>query len=64
MGELEGEAWSGGRLAQAEITTATMLAYVRRVELALLAPGTYPKLEKMAADCESHLAFRACPLPA
>ncbi|MBI3198635.1 MAG: glutathione S-transferase N-terminal domain-containing protein [Rhodospirillales bacterium] len=63
LGELEGEAWSGAHLAQAEITTATMLAYVRRVEPALLAPGTYPKLEKMAADCENHSAFLACPLP-
>jgi glutathione S-transferase len=63
LGELEGEAWSGSRLTQAEITTATMLAYVRRAEPALLAPEAWPRLRRMAADCESRPAFRACPLP-
>ena len=68
LGELEGEldaGWSStDRLTQAEITTATMLAYVRRVEPAMVAPGTYPRLERMAADCERLEAFQACPLPA
>jgi len=41
-----------------------MLAYVRRVEPALLAPEAWPRLQRMAADCESRPAFRACPLPA
>lgn len=63
LGELEGETWSGTRLIQAEITTATMLAYVRRVEPALLAPEAWPRLQRMSADCESRPAFRACPLP-
>jgi len=64
LGELEGEPWSGARLTQAEITTATMLAYVRRVEPALFVPDAWPRLQRMAADCESRPAFRACPLPA
>jgi glutathione S-transferase len=63
LGELERAAWFGARLTQAEITTATMLAYVRRVEPALLAPEAWPRLQRMAADCESRPAFRACPLP-
>jgi glutathione S-transferase len=53
---------STDRPTQAEITTATMLAYVRRVEPGIVAPGTYPRLERMAADCEELEAFKACPL--
>ena len=63
LGELEAEAWPGARLTQAEITAATMLAYVRRVEPALLAPEAWPRLQRMAADCERQPAFLACPLP-
>ena len=68
LGELE-VGWSTatpstlGRPTQAEITTATMLAYVRRVEPAIAAEGRYPGLDRMAADCERLEAFRACPLP-
>jgi glutathione S-transferase len=63
LGELEGQALSAARLTQAEITTAAMLAYVRRVEPVLLAAGRYVELQRLAADCEQHPAFRACPLP-
>ncbi|TAJ39567.1 MAG: glutathione S-transferase family protein [Reyranella sp.] len=62
--ELETGWPSTARLTQAEITTAVVLAYVRRVEPAMIATGTYPWLERMVADCERHPAFLACPLPA
>ena len=63
LGELEAGWSTTSRLTQAEITTATMLAYVRRVEPAIAAEGRYPRLERMSADCERLPAFRACPLP-
>ena len=50
------------RLMQPEITTASMLAYVRRVEPDAVAIGRYPQLESLSADCESTAEFRACPL--
>ena len=56
--------WSvSEKVTQAEITTATMLAYVRRIEPAVVASGRYPRLERMAVDCESLPAFLACALP-
>jgi glutathione S-transferase len=61
LGELEANWLSTGRVTQAEITTATMLAYVQRVEPGVAAPGSYPRLEQMAAECESLPAFKACP---
>ncbi|MDI1286130.1 MAG: glutathione S-transferase N-terminal domain-containing protein [Reyranella sp.] len=64
LGDLEA-GWSTSKTpTQAEVTTATMLAYVRRVEPEIVAAGRYPRLERMAADCEGLPAFRACPLPA
>jgi len=64
LGDLEANWLSTDSLTQAEITTATMLAYVQRVEPAMVATGRYPRLERMAADCESLPAFKACPLTA
>jgi glutathione S-transferase len=49
------------RLMQNDITTACMLGYVRRVEPGALLDGRYPYLEELAARCEEHTAFRACP---
>ena len=62
LGELEAGWSTSKRPTQAEVTTATMLAYVRRVEPAIVASGRYPRLERMATDCEGLPAFRACPL--
>lgn len=63
LGELEA-GWSiSKKPTQAEVTTATMMAYVRRVEPAIVPAGRYSRLERMAADCEGLPAFRACPLP-
>ncbi|MDP1747993.1 MAG: glutathione S-transferase N-terminal domain-containing protein [Reyranella sp.] len=62
LGELEAGWSTATKTTQAEITTATMLAYVRRVEPAIAAEGRYPRLDRMAADCERLEAFRACPL--
>lgn len=54
--------WSSmARLTQADITAATMIAYLRRVESTAVAPATHPRLERMAAECERHPAFLACP---
>ena len=50
-----------GRLMQPEITTACMLAYVRRVEPGAVPAGRYPGLEQLSAACENHPAFIACP---
>lgn len=64
LGELEAVRdpdWSStAKLTQAEITTATMLGYVRRVEPAAVASGMYPRLERMATECELQPAFLAC----
>jgi glutathione S-transferase len=49
------------RLMQTDITTACMLGYVRRVEPGALQDGRYPYLEELAARCEEHSAFKACP---
>jgi glutathione S-transferase len=49
------------RLMQTDITTACMLGYVRRVEPGALVDGRYPYLEELAARCEQHSAFKACP---
>jgi glutathione S-transferase len=49
------------RLMQADITTACMFGYVRRVEPALVPPGRFPGLELLSRDCELHPAFIACP---
>ena len=49
------------RLMQNDITTACVLGYVRRVEPGALLDGRYPYLEELAARCEEHSAFRACP---
>jgi glutathione S-transferase len=49
------------RVMQNDITTACMLGYVRRVEPDALPDGRYPYLEELAALCEEHSAFRACP---
>jgi hypothetical protein len=46
---------------QTNITTACMLGYVRRVEPDALADRRYPYLEELAARCEEHSAFKACP---
>lgn len=51
-----------GRLMQAEITTACMLAYVRRIEPQSLAVGKFPNLESLSVTCEAMPEFRACPL--
>jgi glutathione S-transferase len=49
------------RLMQIDITTVCMLGYVRRVEPGALLDGRYPCLEELAARCEQHSAFKACP---
>src|SRR3984893_192719 len=49
------------RLMQTDITTACMLGYVRRVEPGALLDGRYPYLEELAARCEQHSVFKACP---
>src|SRR5262249_38173562 len=50
----------GERLVQREITTATMLGYVRlRVPEAVPA-GRYPNLGLLAGHCEKLPAFKAC----
>jgi glutathione S-transferase len=49
------------RLMQTDITTACMLGYVRRVEPGALQDDRYPYLEELAARCEEHSAFKACP---
>jgi glutathione S-transferase len=49
------------RLMQTDITTACMLGYVRCVEPGALQDGRYPYLEELAARCEEHSAFKACP---
>ncbi len=63
LGELEAGWSTATKTTQADITTATMLAYARRVEPAIAAEGRYPRLDRMAADCEGLEAFRACPRP-
>ena len=49
------------RLMQIDITTVCMLGYVRRVAPGALVDGRYPYLEELAARCEEHSAFKACP---
>ena len=53
--------WPHDGLMQTNITTACMLGYVRRVEPDALADRRYPYLEELAARCEEHSAFKACP---
>lgn len=49
------------RIMQPEITTACMIAYVRRAEPQALPRGRYPKLDQLSLACEAHPAFAACP---
>jgi glutathione S-transferase len=48
-------------LTQAEITIATMFGYIRRVEPTAVKSGTYPRLERVAFECERRSEFLACP---
>jgi glutathione S-transferase len=49
-----------GRLMQTQITTATMLGYVRLRAPDAVAPGRLPNLDALAESCEALPAFRAC----
>lgn len=48
-------------LTQAEVTIATMFGYIRRVEPTAVMAGTYPRLERVAFECERRPEFLACP---
>ena len=50
----------GERLVQREITTATMLGYVRLRVPEAVPPGCYPNLDHLARRCEELPAFKAC----
>ena len=52
-----------GKLGQVEITTATMLGYVRLRVPEALSGGSYQTLHELAQRCEALPAFKAC-LPA
>jgi glutathione S-transferase len=51
---------SDNRLAQPEITTASMLGHMRLRQPDLLPSGRYPVLEALSARAEAHPAFQAC----
>ena len=55
---LDGLDWSG-RLDQAQISTACLVAYIRMADPALMPRDRYPALESLADRCESLPAFAA-----
>jgi glutathione S-transferase len=55
---LPGEVWlAHGRLSQADITTIAMFDFARIVNPALVAPGTFPRLDALSAHCNTLPAF-------
>jgi len=57
---LAGEPWAaGGRLDQAQITTACMLRYLQMADPELIPPGRYPALDALSAACEARPEFKA-----
>jgi len=54
------EAWpTGGRLDQAQITTACMIRYVRMTDPDLIPAGRYPALDALSSRCEARPEFQA-----
>jgi glutathione S-transferase len=57
---LAAQAWpQGARLAQAEITTACLIRYIRLASPELLPQARYPNLDALSARCEALPEFRA-----
>ena len=52
----------GDKMTIADITAAVAVAFVKRTSPQLFPAGAYPKLEALAAKCESMPAFKASPL--
>jgi glutathione S-transferase len=56
---LDREDWPTARFAQAEITAAVMLYYLKINAPDILQPGTFKALDILLARCESHAEFQA-----
>ena len=54
----------GDKMTIADITAAVAVTFVKRTSPQLIAAGTYPKLDALAAKCEAMPAFKASPLEA
>ncbi len=50
----------GAQLSQADITTASMIGYIRLYAPDLFGTGLYPNLETLAQNCEALPAFKTC----